>query len=88
MLRDDAKSVVQIHDAAKNLDPDDPRMQIGETISVLSAGFALDDLGITIRQLCLILAGVGALMTCVWLPFAVIKYRASKMNALKLSGEI
>ena len=63
-------------------------MQIGETISVLLAGFALDDLGITIRQLCLILAGVGALMTLVWLPFAVNKYRASKVNILKPNAEI
>lgn len=63
-------------------------MQIGESISVLSAGFALDDLGISVRQLCLILAGLGALMALIWLPFAIFKYLASKSNASKPSAEI
>ncbi len=44
---------------------------------MLAAGFALDHLGVTIRQLCLVLAFLGGLMTAGWLPYSISTYRAS-----------
>ena len=63
-------------------------LQVGECVSVLLAGFALDDWGVTIRQLCLILAGVAATMTLAWLPLAVVRFGQYKRNAIKPAAEI
>jgi len=52
-------------------------VQVGECSSVLAAGFALDHLGITIRQLCLVLAFLGGLMTAGWLPYSIATYKSS-----------
>ena len=58
-------------------------LQIGESISVLLAGYALDNLGVSIRQLCLILAAVGAVMAFAWLPFATKAFVQFKRHGTK-----
>jgi hypothetical protein len=61
-------------------------LQVGECTSVLSAGVALDNLGVTIRQLCLVLAFLGGLMTVGWLPYYLACYKSS--SAAKPSSEV
>ena len=48
---------------------------MAECASGLFGGVALDDLGLNVRQTGLILAGVGAGMAAIWLPYAISNYR-------------
>lgn len=62
--------------------------QIAESASVLAGGIALDNLGVTLRQLCVIEAGIGVLMVLVWLPFAIIRFRQSKRSVIQPAIEL
>lgn len=48
--------------------------QISESSSGLFGGVALDDLGLGIRQVAFMMAGGGALMSVIWLPYAIYNY--------------
>ena len=49
-------------------------MQLSESSSGLFGGVALDDLHLTIRQVGFMMTGGGALMSLIWLPYAIRNY--------------
>lgn len=49
-------------------------VQISESSSGLFGGVALDDLGLNIRQVGFIMAGGGALMSLIWMPYAIYRF--------------
>lgn len=57
------------------------RLQVAESTSGLFGGIALDDLGLGIRQVSALMAAVAAVISCIWLPYALKKFAQAKLTA-------